>query len=346
MVDISIVIVSWNTQRLLLDCLESIREAPDKASRETIVVDNASSDGTPEAVARAFPEVRLIQTGSNLGFAGANNVGMRTARGRTIMLVNSDVVVLPGAMDALVAFLAATPDAGVVGPRVLNADRTLQISCRNLPSVKRMLCRALALDRMFARWGWFQGEELFHWAHDSERDVEAVSGCFMALRPEAIAEVGLFDEGYFMYAEDIDWCLRFLKRGWRVCFTPTARIVHLGGGSSMSAPARFSVEQERALLRFWKKHHGGPGRSFYATLRLMQMTLRLASRAAVYALRPSRREALRSKIASHWHCLRWLCFSGEAWGAKRDRGTATTTRTTTTKKSGSAAAAATTTMVK
>jgi hypothetical protein len=313
MVDVSIVIVSWNTRQLLLDCIESIRAAPDRATREIVVVDNASGDGTPAALREAYPEVRLIEARTNLGFAAANNLGMRSARGKWVFLVNSDVIVLPGALDAMAEYMDSHPRVAVAGPRVLNGDRTLQISCRNLPTPKRLLWRVLALDRICARRGWFEGEELFHWPHDEEAEVEAVSGCFMALRPAAMAEVGLFDERYFIYAEDIDWCLRFRKAGWGVRFTPSARIVHLGGASSAHAPARFSVEQERALLTFWRKHYGRPGRLYYAGMRITQVALRLIPRVVVYVFRPSRRPDLRSKIHCYLSCMRWLSMSGEPW---------------------------------
>lgn len=313
MVDISIVIVNWNARAVLLDTLQSIRESPDCVHCEVIVVDNASGDGSAEQVAALYPEVRLIRSATNLGFAAGNNLGMRASQGRYIFLVNSDVIVLPGALDALVGFLDAHPDTGVAGPRVLNTDHSLQFSCRNAPSPWRLVNRTFALDRLFARWGRFQGEEILNWSPNADCEVEAISGCFMAVRREALEQVGLFDETFFMYAEDIDWCCRFRKAGWRIQFVSASAIIHLGGASSANAPARFHVERQRAVLQYWNKHYGWPGALFCAVMLFIQSLVRLVPCLLFYVCHPSRRSLLQGKLQGHLRCLLWLGLSREPW---------------------------------
>lgn len=276
MIDVSFIIVSWNAKNFLIDCLQSITDTT-TISKEIFVIDNASSDGSPEAVAERFPDVILIRNPDNYGFAKANNIGIKMATGKYICLVNSDVIVLPGCIDNLLKFMEQRPNIGMVGPRILNADGSLQPSCRNLPSFFSTFCRTTALDTVFPNTRFFCGCQFKWWKHDCERKVEVLSGCFWFVKQEAINKVGGLDEDFFFYAEDIDWCKRFNDSGWDIMFYPGAGAIHLGGASSSNMPERFYVEQRKANLIYWKKHHGNVGKIFYWFMALSGELLRIVS---------------------------------------------------------------------
>ena len=259
-VDISIVIVSWNAKNFLGECLRSLADSPTSYSTEIIVVDNASTDGSPEMVEATFPQVRQIKSNQNLGFAKANNIGIRESRGRYISLINSDAKVLGNCLDPLADYLDRHPDVGNVGPRVLNRDMSLQSSCRRFPTVWNNFCEASGLAKVFQRNSFFSGEHMFFFPHDRELDVDVLVGCFWMVRKDSFEDVGLLDEDCFIYAEDVDWCRRCWNAGWRIVFFPGAQAIHYRGGSSANDPARFAVEQERAVLHYWEKHHGPVGK--------------------------------------------------------------------------------------
>lgn len=254
-VDVSVIIVNWNTRGLLLKCLETIYEGTRTVSFEVIVVDNASSDGSAAAVREQFPAVTLIANDDNLGFSKANNAGIRVSRGRYVCLVNSDVEVHDGCLDELCAFMDADPSVGVVGPRVVSPDGSMQSTCRKLPSLWNNFCPAVGLNKLFPGVPWLSGEHMFYFPHDRRREVDVLVGCFLMARRPAVTEVGLLDEQFFIYGEDIDWCRRFGTSGWKVTFYPGAGAMHRGRSSSSSDPERFSIEGLRANRQYWAKHH-------------------------------------------------------------------------------------------
>lgn len=303
---VSIVIVSWNAKKYLLECLESLSQAVCSYPMEVIVVDNASDDGSPELVDSGFPQVRLIRNSENLGFAKANNIGIAESHGNYVALVNSDVHVLPGCITRLVEYLETHANVGMVGPRIQGGTGELQRSCRGFPSVWNMLCRALMLDAAFSRIRWCNGYLMRYWHHDDCRSVDILSGCFWLVRRRALNEVGLLDEGFFMYGEDMDWCKRFRKAGWRVVFNPDAEAIHYGGGSSANAPIRFFVEKQRADLRYWQKHHGNLAVGAYLLTSLMHHMLRCLGNAGALILRIGDGDSRRYKIRRSAACLRWI----------------------------------------
>lgn len=258
-IDISVVILSWNDQKYLAECLESLMHST-KRTMEIIVVDNASTDGSPEMVAERFPMVKLIRNRENLGFPKGNNIGIQASRGKYVYLLNSDVKVLEGCMDALADYLDAQPDVGMIGPRILNGDMTHQSSCRKFPTLWNNFCMMSGLAGAFKGSRSFSGEHMFYFKGDRLMDVNVLVGCFWAVRRAAMDQFGLLDEGFFMYAEDLDWCERCWKSGWRVVFYPEVAAIHYRGGSSAKQdPVWLALTQQRSVLRYWKKHHGISG---------------------------------------------------------------------------------------
>lgn len=308
---VSILIVSWNTRDLLAGCLESIRRAAPACVGEVIVVDNASADGSPEMVETHFPEVHLIRTRCNLGFARGNNLAMRRAKGSMLALVNSDALVHGGSLEILSNHLDEHPDVGLVGPRVTGGDGLLQRTCRHLPGVWNTLCRALALDRLFGGRGIFSGYEVPPSRHERLHEPQVLSGCFCLARRSAVEQIGGLDEQFFFYGEDIDWCRRFKQAGWRLAFVPQATATHLGGGSTARAPLRYSIEILRATLRYWRKHHGRGGERLCRSLLILHHGLRLIPRGLLHAIGMTNSAASQSKLTEDSACLRWLCFGTE-----------------------------------
>jgi GT2 family glycosyltransferase len=253
--DISVVIVGWNAKRYLELCLESLAEAPPCRTMEILVVDNASADGSAEMIEARFPHVKLIRSTENLGFAKGNNVAIRQGQGRYIALVNPDVIVFPGCLDALADFLDQNPKVGNVGPRVLNPDMTQQSTCRRFPTLWNNFCMATSLASVFKSSRFFAGEHMFYFPHDRTLAVDVLVGCFSMVRREAFEAVGLLDEDLFMYGDDVDWCRRSWNAGWEVVFFPGARAIHDRGKITAPYPVRFAVAQQRSVIHYWKKHH-------------------------------------------------------------------------------------------
>jgi len=300
MSDVSIIIVSWNARELLLKCLESIPEGLGELEAEVIVVDNASTDGSAEGVRDLHPGVKLLVQSQNLGFAKANNIGIKESASKYICLINSDVVVLSKCIERLFFFLEDNPMAAIAAPRILNPDMTLQASCRRFPSLPGTLLASLGLDR------------LNYFPHDRTRSVEAVSGCFMMVRREAMDEVGLLDERFFFYAEDKDWCKRFHDASWDVFYHPEAKAIHYGGSSSSLAPVAFYVEMHKANIKYWRKHRGLSARALYIMLVLFHQSMRLTASVARYALRPKHRAMSAHKAKRSAACLKWLITGAKA----------------------------------
>jgi GT2 family glycosyltransferase len=251
-IDLSIVIVSFNARADLERCLSSLHRSPPAASHEIIVVDNASTDQSAEA-ARAWPGVRVIESPTNRGFAAANNLGIRQSTGRTLLLLNSDTIVPPGSLDGLLAELDRHADAAVAGPRLIDGEGRAELSFGSMIAPwtewrQRRLMRALERGDVAVR---DQVEAMTR----QERTPDWVSGaCLLVRRADADA-VGLLDERYFMYSEDVDFCAALRARGRRVLFTPAVEVVHFRGRSAATAPAATRTAYRRSHLAFYQKHH-------------------------------------------------------------------------------------------
>ena len=253
--DVSVIIVSWNTQDILRNCLRSIYEQGGDVDFEVIVIDNASTDGSAEMVRKDFPQVILIENSENRGFAAANNQGIAIIKGRYVLLLNSDTIILDNAIDKTLYFADAHPESAVVGCRVLNPDRTLQRTCFMFPSILNMLLSSTYLYKLFPKNKFFGREQMAWWDRSDVREVEVVTGCFMLIRQKAIQQVGTMDEQFFMYGEETDLCYRFRQAGWKVMFTPVCEIIHLGGQSSRQKRSKMILQLRGSILLFMKKHN-------------------------------------------------------------------------------------------
>lgn len=246
---ISVIIVTWNAKKYVRECLHSLRSQSAKLGAEVIVVDNASSDGTPDVVREEFPEVKLIETGANLGFAKGNNVGIRHSRGKYLALVNSDVNVPDGCLARMLEYMQSEPKIGIIGPRMqCPPDGAIGRSYMRFPGVWNWFCRALALDSLFRGSALFGGFMMTDFDNTRTADVDVLNGWFWMARREAVDQVGLLDERFFMYGEDIDWCKRFHQCGWRVVYFAGAEALHYGGASSSAAPVRFTSRCSAPIL--------------------------------------------------------------------------------------------------
>jgi len=251
MVALSVVVVSWNVRDLLRRCLQSLRSG---VQHEIVVVDNNSTDGSAEMVRAEFPDVQLIANAENRGFPAANNQGIAVTRGRYVLLLNPDTEVVGDALATMVAYADAHPDVGVVGPRLLNPDGSVQSSRRRFPTLMTALFESTWLQSYAPR-RLLERYYVLDRPGDAVQDVDWVYGAALMARREAVRQVGMMDEGFFMYSEEMDWCRRFRDAGWRVVYLPTARIVHYGGRSSEQVVAARHIHFQTSKVRYFRKHH-------------------------------------------------------------------------------------------
>ena len=224
------------------------------------MVDNGSGDGSPEMVATEFPDVKLIALNANTGFSGGNNVALESLDADYALLLNSDATVEPGGLERLLAFADTTPNAGIIGPKVINPDGSIQYSCRRWPTFAAGMFRNVWLGRLFPGNKPASDYLMQDFDHASVLDVDWVSGCALLIRKKCLEEIGLLDaETFFMYCEDMDWCLSAHQKNWRVVYFPGCVVTHAIGKSSDNAAERMILEHSRSMWRFWQKH-----RAFFA----------------------------------------------------------------------------------
>lgn len=256
MIDLSISIVNYNNKECLAACLESIYSHIPGISFEVIVVDNGSCDGSIEFVKQAFSSVRIIENPENRGFVKASNQAIRVSRGRYLLSLNNDTIIKKGTFAGLVRFMEEHPDVGVCGPKVLNQDGTFQPQCRrSFPTISSSLAYFLKLHKLFPR-SEFLGRYLMTYCDcDKAGEVDSVSGCCLMAKREVIENVGILDENFIMYGDDLDWCYRIKQAGWKVYYIPHVEIVHLGGQSSQRLSCKCIVLFYRAMGVFYRKHY-------------------------------------------------------------------------------------------
>jgi len=252
--DVSIVVVSFNTREFTLACLKSIYRETSGAEFEVIVFDNASSDGSADAIAAEFPQARLIRSHQNVGFAAANNLSAAEAGGEYLLLLNPDTVVLDNAVRRLLAFARKNPDGGIFGGRTLNSDRSPNPkSCWGRPTLWSTLNRGIGLSYLFPGNRLFDPEALGGWERNTVREVDIVSGCLFMIRANLWRHLGGFDTQFFMYCEDADLCLRAKKMGSPCLICPESIIIHYGGASERVREDKV-VRLFAAKALLFKKH--------------------------------------------------------------------------------------------
>lgn len=292
--DLSIVIVNWNTRQYLSQCLQSLQQTAgtvDPIGRtltfgpyltEVFVVDNASRDDSVAMVRDQFPWVRLIENDQNVGFAPANNQALREYTGRYALLLNSDTEVKPDALRLLVEFMEQTPTAGAVGAHLFNGDGTLQPSCQPMLTPWREFWRLTFLDQIVRR----STYDMTRWnARDPQR-VEVIKGACLLVRRTALDRIGLLDEQYFMYTEEVDLCYRLLHDGWTLHWLPTAHVVHYGEASSQQMAEKMYVQLYRSKAQFYRKFGGEPRARQFINLVRAAYWPRLIAAAMLRPFRP------------------------------------------------------------
>lgn len=252
-VDLSVIIVNWNTCALLSECITAVEREAAAILHDIWVVDNGSSDDSVAMLRRDFPHVHVIESKVNLGFAGANNLAMERSTGRSLLLLNTDAIVTPGSIQALLEVAGRMPRAGIVGAHLLNPDGSFQASHTNFPTLWQEFLILSTIGRRL------RGSR--YPSHAAEMDkgaqrVDYVEGACLLVRRDALEQVGGLDEGYFMYAEEVDWCKRMQAAGWEVWYQPTAKVVHIGGASSANRKTSREADLYRSRVRYFRIHHG------------------------------------------------------------------------------------------
>ncbi|NOK85709.1 MAG: Glycosyltransferase, GT2 family [Chloroflexi bacterium AL-W] len=302
MIDLSIIIVSWNVRDLLRDCLRSIQQNVGDLSYEVIVVDSASADDTPAMIQAQFPDVVVLAQTENVGFTRGNNIGLQAAQGRHLFLLNPDTVILDNTLQQMVTYLDEHPTVGIVGPHTLNTDGTHQSTRRRFPTVVLAFFESTwlqpfapkrLLDHFYAR----------DIADSAVAPVDWVQGSAMMARREVYQQIGGLDTGFVMFSEEVDWCKRAQSAGWGTVYLGTARIIHHGGKSTEQVAARKHIHFQQSKLRYFRKHHGmlaaGTLRVFLLANYVWQILLE-GTKALVGYKRPLRQE----RIRAYWQVLR------------------------------------------
>ncbi len=303
---LSIIIVNWNTREHLGACLRSVYACPPAEPFEVWVVDNASSDGSAEMVRQQFPHVHLIANSENLGYGRANNQALRQAQGEFALVLNSDIEVMPGALQALIDFMREHPEAQAVGGQLILPDSRIQPSCSERLTLWAVFCEQTLLAKAFPRSHLFGGYNLTWWSYDSVREVEQVVGACLLLRRQADGSFPLFDERYFMYAEDTALCHRIRRAGGRIYYVPHAKFKHHLGASSEQESIRAEMVKayNRSRILFFREVYGAWSVPIYRLLIATGALLRLLLWCGAWlAGKPDRPRAARH-VAMFWEVLR------------------------------------------
>ena len=286
--DLSIVIVNWNVRDLLKNCLHSIMSSfqpptsnlqppTSNFQTEVIVVDSASSDDSVAMIEEEFPQVHLIANSENVGFTVGNNQGIAASRGRYILLLNPDTEIVGDALATMVEYMDDHPQAGALGPQLLNPNGSVQSSRRRFPTMATAFLESTILHQWFPDNAVLRRYYILDRPDDEVQEVDWVTGACLLTRREAIEEVGLLDEGFFMYSEELDWCRRIKAQGWKVIYLPTARVIHHGAQSSEQVKSFQHIQFQRSKIRYFRKHHGSWQaevlRLFILTTYLYQLTV-------------------------------------------------------------------------
>ncbi|MCB8978368.1 MAG: glycosyltransferase family 2 protein [Ardenticatenaceae bacterium] len=295
---LSIVIVSWNTKTLLAGCLDSVFANPPGCDFDVWVVDNASTDDSVQMVRQQFPQVELIVNQENIGFAPANNQAIERCNGRYVLLLNPDTEVLPGGLAELVEFMDSHPDTGAAGSRLLNPDHSLQPSCYPMLTLGRELWRLFHLDILLP----YAQYRMYSWDVEQPQRVEVIQGASFLVRREALEQIGLLDEAYFMYTEEVDLCYRLQKAGWQLFWIPRSKVIHFGGQSTQQVATNMFLQLYKSKIQFFRKHYGRFAAGAYKFI-LMAASLARLSLSPLAWLRRGPARARRLTLAHNYRLL-------------------------------------------
>lgn len=296
MMNLSIIIVSWNTRDILAQCLTSIYLHPPEGAYEIWVVDNASDDSSIEMLKSDFPDVRLIENTRNVGFAHANNQALQVCNGKNVLLLNPDTKVFPGTFKLLMDFLHSHSSAGVVGPRTLNPDHSLQTSCYPFPTLLREFWRLLHFDK-FKPYGTYS---MSGWDTNNAKEVDVLLGACLLISKDVLDEIGFFDENYFMYTEEVDLCYRIRQSGKHNYWLPQASIIHYGGQSTKQAATAMFLQLYKSKLQFFRKHYGKVAGFLYKLILFVTALPRLLLIFLAWSYPQSK------VVANYWRLIRAL----------------------------------------
>jgi len=315
--DLSVIIINWNSKNFLEDCLASLQRSAQDVVHEVLVVDNASYDGSEQLLATEFPRVKYIQSERNLGFAGANNIAARRAKGDLLLFLNPDTVMEGDAIRQLVDALRRLPGAGIAAPRLLNTDRTLQTSCiQSFPTVLNQALDCDWLRRWFPQSSWWGNAALFNGSAEPVA-VEAVSGACLMIKRELFERLKGFDDRYFMYSEDIDLAFKCGQAGFKCYHVPAAIIIHHGGGSSQNASGAFSnVMIRESVYRFMRQHRGRLRAQCFRVVIGISALVRLPLAASLCCFRQGAGGRARARVSKWVSVIRWS-LGMESWAARQ-----------------------------
>jgi N-acetylglucosaminyl-diphospho-decaprenol L-rhamnosyltransferase len=295
----TVIVVNWNTRHLLAECLRSLEASVRAGTLETLVVDNASTDGSAEMVHDEFTWATLIANEENVGFARANNQAIARSSGDLVVLLNSDTVVRDGAIETMARYLSASPATGAVAPRLVAPDGTLQSSCSHAPTPTRELVHLAHLDGILPGLTY----RLDRWCGEHPRDVEVVQGACVMVRRAVLEAVGCLDEGYFMYSEEVDLCERIRRAGWRITWLPTAEVMHHGGASTAAVPDRMFLELYASKVRFYRRNRSRSELGRFKLVVLFAAAPRIVAGLVASVLPAARRRTTVARAVRYWQLL-------------------------------------------
>ncbi|MFC1725339.1 glycosyltransferase family 2 protein [candidate division KSB1 bacterium] len=253
MKSLSIIIVNWNGSEVILNCLRSIYDNLEDLDFEVIIVDNNSTDGSPELVEKQFPKVSLVRLENNYGFAKANNAGIEKCDGKYICLLNSDTEIINDSFKEIIDYMDNNDNIGILGPKLLYKDGSFQSSAGRFPGIKTELSGYFFLNRIPLLNKLFK-DRFIHDEFKNIRDVDWICGACLFIRRSVIEKIGVFDELFFMYMEDVDYCLRVIRNNWKIVYFPLSKVVHLGGHSVNKADYKILLNNTSSFFKYYKKH--------------------------------------------------------------------------------------------
>ena len=297
---LSIVILSWNVRELLRKCLASLPWTDPQV--EVIVVDAGSADGSAEVARQEFPAARLIAQPDNLGYTRGNNLGLRAATGRYLLILNPDTEVVGDALTRMLAYMDGHSQTGLLGPQLVSPDGSVQSTRRRFPTLLTAFFESTWLQPLAPR-SLLNRYYALDLSDDAISEVDWVMGAALLVRREAYEQVGGFDEGFFMYSEEVDWCRRIKAAGWQVVYFPPARVIHHAGRSSEQVPAATHIRFNASKVRYFRKYHGLLAAEALRLYLLGNFAVQLGLEAAKWLV-GSRRPLRAARVAAYWQVLR------------------------------------------